>query len=483
MKKLISATPILKLIMLLIIMVAATGTYAAPLTNSDSTLTAELRHQLNANTTTAALCYPASVKRFYNHTNFQPAWIKPQNGEGQTWQAILLLDCVLQYGLSHNDYHPKELSDNNLYNILDAPGKLSISAQARFDIILTDAMITVINNLHYGKLNPEFSAIRIDTEIEGGFRAEASLLSALQLTKGHEFLAAIENVQPKSKEYHELQYHMKVMTGLRTGDCYDIPESDIRKMAINLERLRWANMDDSSFIQINIPSYSLQFFKGDSVYQFSVAVGKASSPTPTFNSKISYFTTAPDVRMLQSVFINEILPDMINDSNYLRNNHIAIYNKKNQFVVVNKNNLAQIAKHPNSYYARHASGCSLAQGNLVFHFANPFELDLHDMPAQGFFNQQDRAISSGCIWVDNAEKLAGLLLKNDGKEKDLGTLHEAVTNYKRETFMLNKQIPIKVTYLTCTVKEGALIFFKDIYNLDNSLEMALYNVNQNLVMR
>jgi len=174
---------------------------------------------------------------------------------------------------------------------------------------------------------------------------------------------------------------------------------------------------------------------------------------------------------------------MINDSNYLRNNHIAIYNKKNQFVEVNKNNLTEIAHHPKAYYARHASGCSLAQGNLVFHFANPFELDLHDMPAKGFFNQQDRAISSGCIWVDNAEKLAGLLLKNDGKEKDLGTLHEAVTNYKRETFMLNKQIPIKVTYLTCTIKEGALIFFKDVYNLDTSLEMALYNVNQNLVMR
>jgi len=35
-------------------------------------------------------------------------------------------------------------------------------------------------------------------------------------------------------------------------------------------------------------------------------------------------------------------------------------------------------------------------------------------------------------------------------------------------------MPIKITYLTCEIKDGELITLTDIYNLDNSLEMALY---------
>ncbi|MDP9077034.1 MAG: L,D-transpeptidase family protein [Bacteroidota bacterium] len=474
---------IIQFIGVLIVLFFTAKVSASPLiAKPDTTLIKEIQRQLVAGET-PGLYYPKSVMRFYGQINFQPAWIRPQNGEGQTWQAMLLLDCVLQYGLSHDDYHPKELLYDKLHNILDTPGKVSISEQAHFEITLTDAIITLINNLHYGKLNPEFSATWIDADNKNSFRAEAGLSLALQQKKDYDFLAAIESLQPTSKEYRDLQRHMRLLTGLYTGDCYDVPEGNIRLMAINMERLRWANIEDGSFIQINIPAYTLQFFQPDTVYQFRVAVGKAANPTPTLNSAISYFTTAPDVVILQKVFLNTILPNTIKDLNYLRDNHLAIYNKKGEFILVDQPSLQQIAENPDDYYARHASGCDRGLGNLVFHFQNTFEISLQDMPKKDFFNRDERALSSGCIWVDNAEKLAALLLKNDGRADDIKALHKAVTNYKRKIFMLNKQMPIKVTYLTCVMKEGELITYKDIYHLDKSLEMALYNVAQNLVMR
>ncbi|WP_176852106.1 hypothetical protein [Mucilaginibacter sp. OK268] len=48
---------------------------------------------------------------------------------------------------------------------------------------------------------------------------------------------------------------------------------------------------------------------------------------------------------------------------------------------------------------------------------------------------------------------------------------------------MKKHIAIKITYLTCEVKEGKYSTYNDIYNLDKSLEMALYGVDQPLGMR
>jgi murein L,D-transpeptidase YcbB/YkuD len=186
---------------------------------------------------------------------------------------------------------------------------------------------------------------------------------------------------------------------------------------------------------------------------------------------------------MQDVFRDHILPGALNDPNYLRDNHLAIYDRDGKFIVPDKVTIARIAENPDHYFARHASGCDWALGNLVFHLSNPFNIDLHDMPKQDFFDQEERAFSSGCIWVDHAEKLAGMLLKNDGRKNELKTLHRAVNSYKRKTFILTKQVPVQITYLTCEVNEGRLIVYKDIYNLDKSLETALYNVNQSVVMR
>src|ERR1700744_259623 len=75
----------------------------------DTAFSIKIQQELNDNQIESLLNYPESVKRFYERNGFQPAWIKPQQGFGQTWQAMLMLDCVLQYGLAHADYHPKEL--------------------------------------------------------------------------------------------------------------------------------------------------------------------------------------------------------------------------------------------------------------------------------------------------------------------------------------------------------------------------------------
>jgi murein L,D-transpeptidase YcbB/YkuD len=180
------------------------------------------------------LYYPNSVERFYRLNGYQLAWIAPDTIKTHAWDAMLLLDCVKQYGLNHGDYHPKLLLYPELHDLIAQKG--TPEEAAAYDILLTDAMVRFINDLHYGKLNPVYTMNIIDNGVK--FKAERKLFIAL---KDSDFLQAIDGAQPRSKLYADLQDHMRLLVGQRSGDCYVIPPSLIRKMAVNMERLRWIN--------------------------------------------------------------------------------------------------------------------------------------------------------------------------------------------------------------------------------------------------
>jgi len=177
------------------------------------------------------LYYPHLVERFYQQNGNKLAWIAPDTVKTHAWDAMLLLDCIKQYGLNHDDYHPDLLLYPTLHKLIENG---SDRGKAKYDILLTDAIIRLINDLHYGKLNPIYTETRINDGTQ--FKADAILILALQ---SNAFLTCIDEVQPNSKLYADLQDHMRLLVGQRSGDCYVIPPELIRKMAINMERLRW----------------------------------------------------------------------------------------------------------------------------------------------------------------------------------------------------------------------------------------------------
>jgi len=442
----------------------------------DTLLNVEIKAQLERKSV-PSLYYPGSVLRFYQQNGFQPVWVSALKNPKQTWQAMLMLDCVLQFGLSHEDYHPGELSYDLLRSILEKPLVVTDVLKAKYDITLTDAVITFMNNLHYGKLNPDFPAGKIDAGIPGGFNADEFLVAAMLQA---DFMKAIISVQPQVKAYAGLQYQMHLLEGVYQGDCYDIPDSTVRRIAANMERLRWAGISESTYIHINIPSYTLKFHQPDTTYVFKVVVGKPGWPTPAVNSAISYFTTAPEWRVPKKIFETEILPKALKDPAFLDNNRFSIYDETGNYIVPGAVALLTVKQHPGRYYARQSSGCDNSLGLIVFRFPNVYDVYLHDTPEQQYFTKEERDLSHGCVRVENAEKLADLLLEQDGSADLVASVRRAIKSYKTQTFILKKAVPIKVTYLTCEVQNGVVITYKDIYDLDKPLEMALYNVKDAL---
>ncbi|MBB6113048.1 L,D-transpeptidase catalytic domain [Mucilaginibacter lappiensis] len=379
----------------------------------DSSVSSAIKIAKNA----GSLLFPLSVERFYAKNGNKLVWIAPEKIKTHNWDAMLLLDCVIQYGLVPADYHPTELTYNQLHLLVEHPEKVTNSQQAAYDILLTDAMITLINNLHFGKLNVNYPPEKLDAGNFEGCHADIELANALNQ---QDFIRTVESLQPKTKAYTNLQYHMHLLTGVYTGDNYELSETDVKKMAINMERLRWAVNDQEIYIAVNIPSFTLEFHRPDMVYQFRILAGKPVTPTPSFASAIGSI---------------------------------------------------QVSK-----------GWNTSSRRIYFTFYNREGIYLGNTPDQLSFRKEDRAVSNGTLNVEQAQKLAGLLLTNDGNLKSVPLITKALKKNESQTFILKKKIPFEVTYITCAVDEGTLVIYNDIYQLDQNLEMKLYNVTNSLAL-
>jgi len=395
-----------------IVFSANNSTYPVPDSNSIKKQIALLK---------AKLYFPVSTARFYKTIGYKLAWLAPDTVKTHVYDAMLLLDCIEQYGLNHASYHPQQLLYEELKKITEQWLKVSDDEKIQFDILLTDAILTFTNNIHFGRFNPEFSPARIDKGTVNGFSAVTVIVESLS---SHDFVHKILLVQPTNKQYTDLQYHLHLLAGLYQCDCYDVPNSTMQKVAINLERLRWLGNGDKDYIQINIPSYSLNYYQKDTAYRFKVIVGKPGTPTQILQSKLDLISTTEGEKTAVAPAVKDVLQ---------------------------------------------TSG-----GNITFRFPNANNLWLQGLSDKKAFSAKDRAGSAGFIFVEQPEKLASLLFKKDNKPDNTIALKNAVKSRKAKVFNLNTKIPIKITYLTSGIEKGILVNNKDVYNLDKALENRMF---------
>lgn len=429
----------------------------------DLKTTQEITSSLKDNVTLSKLHYPQSVIRFYARNNSEYAWIIAQ-GSDQSEIAMLLLEYSYRFGLSLSDYHWDAISLQKLRKLRDTAAGTNQEEKALFDILMTDALITFINNLHLGKYNPLYDSSYIDSNDINGFRSEDILMNARQQT---DFLKTILEVQPKIKAYVDFQNYLNTLYA--ENDCI-APEREAEKIMINMERLRWIDTKETTYILVNIPSYTLKLYHQDNVFDFKVIIGKPTTKTPVLRSGITYFTTAPDWKVPQSIFVKEMLPKILKNPQYLENHHYSVYDRNGNQVEINSSKLKEIRQSPHRYSVRQSSGCDNALGAVVFRFENSYGIYLHDTSQKQLFNKDERALSHGCIRVENAKELASLILKNDGSANKIPVLENAMAEYKRKDFVLKQPVPIIITYLTCLIIDGKPVLYKDIYHLDDSLE-------------
>ena len=115
---------------------------------------------------------------------------------------------------------------------------------------------------------------------------------------------------------------------------------------------------------------------------------------------------------------------------------------------------------------RQRPGARNALGHVKFLFPNPYDVYLHDTPSDSLFSRQSRALSHGCVRVEEPETLANCVLRDDPgwpTERILTAMHSGHEQHVK----LRSPIPVHIVYFTAWVdKDGGMHFQQDVYGYD-----------------
>lgn len=125
------------------------------------------------------------------------------------------------------------------------------------------------------------------------------------------------------------------------------------------------------------------------------------------------------------------------------------------------------------YMVVQESGARGSLGRIKFALSNPYAIYLHDTNARGLFGRAERALSSGCVRVQNPEDLAVLLLDApDTWSPD--ALQAALDSGRTRTVPVGRDVPVLLHYTTAALDEaGRLQLRNDIYDHDRAIVEAL----------
>lgn len=276
--------------------------------------------------------------------------------------------------------------------------------------------------------------------------------------------------------------------GRNTIRRLNIPiEKKIKKMRINLERMRWMPRTlGKKHLIINIPDYKLKMYNnGEVKLNMDVVVGEYKNPTPIFSHKMKSIVLNPYWRIPQSIVKKELIPKLVEDPSYLIKNDIKVFenwdHESMQFDTSSvdwsmylNNDLIGTSKVAAMRFIQ-IPGNKNPLGKMKFMFPNRYSVYLHDTPYKYLFKNKRRAFSHGCIRLSRPNDLLKTIMQEDSN-LSYKKAEEILSNIEKTDLDLSKKIPVHIIYLTSWIdEEGKIQFRDDIYNYDRMQEKLLYS--------
>jgi len=226
---------------------------------------------------------------------------------------------------------------------------------------------------------------------------------------------------------------------------------------------------------VDVAGFYASYFRDDEpIWTSKVIVGRPYRETPIFKSLITYVVINPTWTIPPGILVKDKLPVLKRDPGYLKRNNIRVIDSRGREVDPYSVNWKQYsASRLPPYQLRQDSGEDNALGLVKIMFPNPYLVYLHDTPSKSLFEKDERTFSSGCIRVEKAFELAGLVL-NDPAQWNAESMARVVASGKTQTVNLAKPVPVLILYWTAQPRpDGQVIFRNDVYGRDPATLAAL----------
>ena len=226
----------------------------------------------------------------------------------------------------------------------------------------------------------------------------------------------------------------------------------VDRLTANMERLRWKVLPAKGdhFVAVNLPDFTLcAYYQGERVYKTNVCCGRTQNPagvkdrhrgelvlpfkaeTPLLYSEIDAIVLNPEWNIPYTITKDEYYPKLVkNNTAVIKKEDLYIVNRKTgKYVQADTIDWKKLRRNNLPYRLFQSSGRHNALGLIKFDFPNPESVYLHDTNNKGAFKRRVRALSHGCVRVQNPFDLAAVIYELNGyDEKRLEELGIIVGN-------------------------------------------------------
>jgi murein L,D-transpeptidase YcbB/YkuD len=423
---------------------------------------------------TVSVLQPELVRHLYDKNNDEARWSREAKWTPAGGLLIKFIENARLYGLFPEDYHFENISTINRQFETDTEARKDAVRWSKADVLLTDGLLQIIKDVKLGRLQKDSITLRTDSVLAKEFYEQQvdNIIQSISVTriidslepvvKGyHELKEGIKSFLDSAqfKDYTNVPYpvsdsatyKLALRTRLFEEGLLDSLTDSVHvrnaikkyqgKMKLKVdgtaggETVRSLNLTDKDkfvrialsldkykmlpakmpekYVWVNLAGYYMQLKDSDTVRIYSkVVIGKPLTRTPELTSAISEMITYPQWSVPQSIIVKEFLPALKKDPGYLVKKGFSLLDMKNAEV---DPYFVDWSKYKTGipYKIVQGSGDDNALGIMKFNFPNKYAVYLHDTNQRYLFAQSARALSHGCVRVQEWQKLSNYILQND----------------------------------------------------------------------
>jgi L,D-transpeptidase YcbB len=296
-----------------------------------------------------------------------------------------------------------------------------------------------------------------------GVRTDQILLTASKAPSLERHVQQVSNLNPV---YAQLRA-AAVAEAQATGTT--VPNE---RLLANLDRAR-SIPASGKFIVVDSAGQRLWMYEnGVPVDSMKVIVGTNETPTPMIASIMHYVTMNPYWNAPDNLIRKTIAPNAVSQGQaYLKSRGYEVmsdWTDAASVVPADQIDWKAVAAGRQKIRVRQLPGQRNFMGELKFSFPNGQDIFLHDTPTKELFGKSQRALSNGCVRLEDARRLARWLLARE----------PVAPSADPEQFVQMPQgVPIILTYLTAQPSNGKVTYTADVYGWDRSPAGALAAAN------
>lgn len=393
------------------------------------------------------------LRAFYQARGFRPLWIQ---GDRIGPEADRLLDLIATAeldGLDPDDYRPRAL-----VSALRKTSNGSPKALAKAEMLLSRTFARYVRDVRQPR---EVGMVYVDRELAPSAPTlRAALDAAAAAPSFAQYLDAGGWMHPTYMQLRRAYEQQRANPAFGAASARH--EQTLR---VNLDRARvLPTFSQGRHILVDAASARLWMYEDGRVRDsMKVVVGKPTEQTPMMAGLIRfamvnpYWNLPPDLARLRVA--QEVLkkgPSILRTKRY---EVLSDWSDNARVLKPSAVDWKALAEGRKELPVRQLPGKNNAMGKMKFMFPNELGIYLHDSPERELFGKAERRFSSGCVRVEDAQRLAKWMFGKPLVPRSAAP---------EQRMNLPKPVPVYITYFTASPQPAGVAFLPDVYNRDGA---------------